>query len=424
MRRTGWGFFVAFLLIGLVGNSLTHAQIYFRLSILCAAILAISYLWARISLLGVEVTVRNRSNKAHVGEVFDQTILVRNRSILPILYLEIADLSGLYGGPGSRLITWIGPKQNRSYTSHLRLIRRGHFQVGRKLISSGDPLRFFSNAREVEFGQDLIVYPATFPITNFNSVAGILKDGRLVRKRSIEPSVQFSEIRPYVPGDDLQKIHWISSRKLNKLMVKEFDQYLLEEAWCILDAAKASHWSLETPTQRLDPWVFAQKDQIKIPNDTFEYCVSTVASLAHVLLRRNIPVGMVTTTREPIRLAPETGSRQESKLMELLALAQPNGNEPLQNMAMRLAGGIRPGCTVLLVTTAGLNELLPAVMSLLNQKCRPMVFHISAGLAAELEQPVTANWPAQVPWCPIPLGADVRVVLEKFFASQRNPQYA
>ena len=164
MTKTGWGFVALFLGVGLIGGITTHAQLYFRLSTFAALTLIVSYIWASISLSGLELSVRNRSNKAHVGEVFDQVITVTNRSFLPMLYLEINDMSGLYGGPGSWLITWIGPKQTRAYTSHLRLVRRGFFEVGKKQVRSGDPLRFYSRTKEFAFKQDLIVYPAFFEL--------------------------------------------------------------------------------------------------------------------------------------------------------------------------------------------------------------------------------------------------------------------
>ena len=424
MRKSGWGFFVLFLLVGLAGFLITHAQVYYRLGLLSAFLLAVSYVWSSVSLTGVELTVRNRSYKAHVGEVFDQVIQVTNRSFLPLLFLEVTDLSGLYGGAGSRLITWVGPMQTRTFTTHHRLGRRGFFHVGRKLVRSGDPLRFFFREKEFSFPLDLLVYPAIYPISAYYPDPAILKDGRQARKRSLEPTVQFAEIRPYVAGDDLKKIHWLSSRKLNKLMVREFEQYSNEESWCFLDAEINQYWRNENKKPESDPWIFTKKEQVVITEDTFEYCASIAASICHLMVRRNMPVGLLATTREPLRLSPEVGLRQESKLMELLALSEPNGRLSLEGLIQNAINGIRPGSTIFLLTTRSAANLHSAILRLMAHKCRPVLIQVTAPGLDRSDEATSAGRLLDFPVCVVPLGADIQITMEKFFDKRRTPNHA
>ena len=407
MNRNGWLLFLSFFFIGWVGFVQTHSQIYYRIGILFGVLLVISAVWSRFSLSGVQVTVRNRSNKARVGEVFDQTVQVENRSWLPVLYLEIADRSGMEGGTGSRLITWIGPRQSRSYTSHIRLVKRGIFTVGHKLLRAGDPLRLFLREKPIQFPQNLLVYPSYQLLQPHLPIPGILRDGRRKHKRSVEPSVQFSEIRQYVPGDDLKRVHWLSSRRLGKLVVKEFDQFLAHEVWIVLDADKTVHWAMEESTAVADPWIFAKKDANKLPNDSFEVAVHIAATLCHLLTITNVPFGFITNAAGVPRLAVDTGNRHESKVMELLALAHSSVARGLGHLVHESLPSIAPGSIVYCITPQALPDVGPILRHYLEKKISPYFFNVCSDV-----MPSTTI--GAIPICPISPNEDIRLKMESF----------
>ena len=407
MNRSGWLLFLSFFFIGWIGFLQTHSQVYYRIAILFGVLLVISAFWSRFSLSWVQITIRNRSNKARVGEVFDQTVLVTNRSWLPILYLEIADLSGMAGGTGSRLITWVGPRQSRSYTSHIRLVKRGNFTVGHKLLRAGDPLRLFLREKTLQFAQNLLVYPSYQLLQPQLPIPSILRDGRRRHKRSVEPSVQFSEIRQYVPGDDLKRVHWLSSRRLGKLVVKEFDQFLAHEVWIVLDADKSAQWSLQGTGIEPDPWIFAKKETNKIPTESFELAVHIAATLCHLLTVTNVPFGFITNAAGIKRLAVDAGHRHESKVMELLAMAQPTVSRRFGHLVQESIPSIAPGSLVYCITAVGLVDAKLVLRPYLEKKISPQLFHIDSNASVNLVN-------GTIPICSLSPLEDIRLKMELF----------
>ena len=102
-------------------------------------------------------------------------------------------------------------------------------------------------------------------------------------------------------GDSLSRIHWRSSARYNKLMVKEFDLDPAIDAWIFLDLHAA---------------VQAGEGE----HSTEEYGVTIAATIAHYLLRQDLSVGMVVNGERQEFLALDRGDRQIQHILEMLAV--------------------------------------------------------------------------------------------------------
>ena len=134
--------------------------------------------------------------------------------------------------------------------------RRAVIQVGPTRSVRGDPLGLMR--REVKWADELelFVHPATSRLQGVAS--GWLRDleGRPTNDRSPN-DVAFHTLREYVPGDDRRHVHWRTSARINKLMVRQF-----------IDNRR-SHLGIVVDT---DPANYADADE-------FELAVSMAASL-------------------------------------------------------------------------------------------------------------------------------------------------
>ena len=129
-----------------------------------------------------------------------------------------------------------------------------------------------------------------------------------------------AEVREYVPGDPMKRIHWPSSAHRGQLMVKEFEQDPQADIWLFLDAYRPVHYSnhgAQVHDQIDTMWL--RRPKVSLPKDTFEYAVSAAASLASFFLMDRRAVGLACEAGKFFVVPCERGERQINKIMETLA---------------------------------------------------------------------------------------------------------
>jgi len=397
------------LSLSVVALALTGLGVYARLSYLWAALLVVSWIWSRLSLRGVEVTRTTRTLRAHVGTIFEERFSVRNEGRLPRLWIQVRDLSDLPGSRGSRVLTLIGGREQRTYRARTRLTQRGIFTLGPTEIVSGDLFGLFPVRREVGSGGSLLVYPMMVDVEGFPSPPGLLPGGEALQLRTHQVTPNAAGVREYVPGDPMNRIHWLSSARRDRLIVKEFELDPMAEAWIFLDAqsrvqAKETYSVPSQPVEAIwTPW-----QDVTLPPSTEEYAVSIVASLARHFLRRGRAVGLISyyrpSQRTPDLLPPDRGGRQLGKILEVLAPLRAEGTLPISALLTAHAQHMPRGSTVVVVTPSVADEVGLAADLLSQRGLRPVVVLLNAGSfggrsgTEELARAVTA---AGVPVCQV-----------------------
>lgn len=105
--------------------------------------------------------------------------------------------------------------------AQIQTVRRSVVLVGPTKSVRGDPLGLMRREMTWADAHELFVHPKTHRLQGLSS--GWLRDleGRPTNDRS--PSdVAFHTLREYVPGDDRRHVHWRTSARLGKLMVRQF----------------------------------------------------------------------------------------------------------------------------------------------------------------------------------------------------------
>ena len=412
---------VVLILLGLslLALMLTGLSVYARLSYLWAALLVVSWVWSRLSLRGVEVERSTRTLRAHVGTIFEERFTVKNRGRLPRLWIQVRDLSDLPGSRGSRVLTLIGGREQRTYRARTRLTQRGVFTLGPTEIVSGDLFGLFPVRRQVASGGSLLVYPMMVHLDSFPSPPGLLPGGEALQLRTHQVTPNASGARDYVPGDPMNRIHWLSSARRDRLIVKEFELDPMAEVWLFLDAeagvqAGETHSMPSQPVEAIwSPW-----QDVTLPPSTEEYAVSIVATLARHFLRRDRAVGLISyyrpSQRTPDLLPPDRGGRQLGKILEVLAPLRAEGTLPVSALMTAHAQHMPRGSTVVVITSSVDDEVALAADLLSQRGLRPVVVLIDPASfggrhgTQELARAVTA---AGVPVCKVRNGDELTAAL-------------
>lgn len=430
VRRSFWGVLVilaagilaAFFLPVLAPNFPADSiAVPYRLIYICLLLIVISWVWAAISTQGVALKRIGRGFRQQLGEVFEERFEISNRFPIVRIWMEVKDKSNLPGTSGSRVFSWIGSRETRSYSSYTLLSKRGEYILGPTEIYSGDPFGLFSFRRIFKQQNTVLVMPYMVHLSSFPYPPGYLTGGKALRVRTLETTPHSAGVREYLPGDPLKRIHWRTTARKDHLMVKEFDQDPQADVWIFMDSQKGIHTLIEDvtlpKTERF--WLWRQKYEFKLPPNTYEYAASIAASTAGFFIREGQSVGFISEGQTLTALMAERGERQFEKILETLAFLKPEGELPLLGIIEAQAGNMPRGSIAVLITPSTDSKIIQAVDSLTIRKLRPIVILFdspSFGGTADHESIAHSLRTRKVPVAIIRKDADLKWSLENGFS--------
>jgi len=152
------------------------------------------------------------------------TITVKDNSLLPLYAAEIVDDSDINISALTRhhyLLSVNGMSEN-SFSYQLTGRKRGKYRLGPTTVKLEDLLGLFAVSLELETYRDVIVYPNIYWIANLTYKSIQPQGGVRSAVPIFEDPSMVNGLRNYQFGDDLRKINWKSSAKLNKYMVNTY----------------------------------------------------------------------------------------------------------------------------------------------------------------------------------------------------------
>ncbi len=308
----------------------TALPFLFYLLYLAILVIGGSYVLVRLGLTDLEAGYAVSQLHGHVGDQVRVTYTLRNGSRIAKPWLEIHNPTTLPGGLPGRAIT-LGGSSERSWLIRIPLSRRGHFRIEPLHIRTGDPFGFFEASATVGQGVSVVVYPRLEPLPRWRLPAAALEGSRVAPVRTLQTTPLATTVRPYAPGDSMNRIHWKSTARHNEIQVKEFDLEQTADAWIVLDLQRTIQ------TGRGD-------------DSTVESAVRAAASIADKALQEGRAVGMTVNVGRTAFLPPDRGGRQHLKIMQLLASVEADSNTPLVETLIATVGRLRRGMTAVVIT--------------------------------------------------------------------------
>jgi uncharacterized protein (DUF58 family) len=359
------------LIISLITGLLTGRAFFFNLAYLLGGIIAISMVWAWLSVRWISVGRKTRARRAQVGRTLDEAFIIRNTSILPKLWLEVRDHSDLPGHQASHVVPALGVRASYRWYVETPCLVRGEFRLGPMTILSGDPFGLFLSPRKIAATSRVIVYPATVPVNRFELPLGILSGGEAQRQRTHFITTNAAGVRDYVPGDSINRVHWRSTARRDRLIVKEFELDPLVDIWLFVDFSSAS--LVEDPSvQRVGPMGTIVPTSQQIPPSTEEYSVVIAASLARHFITLERALGFVAYTPHREVHQPERGSRQLTRILQTLAVARSRSNYSLAQMLTLETPYLTRGTTLIVITASLDRAWVSEAQILARRGIRPM----------------------------------------------------
>ena len=227
----------------------------------------------------------------------------------------------------------------------LPAVPRGRYPFGDAIAVLEDP--FGLERREVRLpaAGALLVYPRLTALDTLFSESGAhAQEGRRLLLRR-PTGFDLHSVRDYEQGESLRKVHWRSTARRGKLMVKDLEDAPRDETAVLLDASAA--------TVAGDP-----------PDSSFDMQVRAAGSILAAHARRNRRAVLVVNARLRETQQVRAEDADWHRALELLAAAEPTGET---SVASALAEDASPAARALEVTVVTAN-LTAALVDRLVQR--------------------------------------------------------
>jgi uncharacterized protein (DUF58 family) len=337
----------------LIAALATGRDLFYNLTYLIAAIILLSYLWTWTSIRWVRLSRYLWGKKAEVGKIYEERFVVHNTGLLPKLWLEVRDHSTLPDHQASRVINSFGARKERGWTVRTLCRQRGRFTLGPVTLTSGDPFGLFRMQRKLPQASTIVVYPAIVELPFFATPSGHLPGGEALRRRTHYVTTNVRGVRDYAPGDSFNRIHWLSTARKDRLIVKEFELDPMADVWLFLDMDRSVQAELkwEPIIERREPaLLWDRRPRLELIPSTEEYAVTIAASLAKHFIIRDRAVGLVTYAYQREVIPADRGERQLSKILEVLAVLKSHGRIPLAQVLASEGIHLGRGTTLIVIT--------------------------------------------------------------------------
>ena len=308
----------------------TGINFLFFLVYLVAGLVIGSYLYARYSLAGVTARFEVLNPQLQVGEVLRVAFHVENRSRFSKPVIEFSNDATLPAGLPGRAIG-LGGRSMRHWIAKVPLGRRGSFRISALRLRGGDPFGFFSRELTVGEPATVTVFPKVVDLPRWRLPAAAVDGNVASRQRSETSSPLVNGIRPYLHGDALSRVHWLSSARHQELQVKEFELEQAADLWIVVDLDRAAHAGVGLEASG-------------------EIAISAAASIAIRTLAENRAVGIAVSGRRTQILQPDRGHRMSQKILHLLANVEVDGTRPLAQTILPMLPRLRRGMTICIIT--------------------------------------------------------------------------
>lgn len=125
-------------------------------------------------------------------------------------------------------------------TYHLRPVSRGVYVFGQVNVFVFSPLRLVKRRYRFEEKNEVAVYPSFLQMRQYAllAVANRLSEVGIRKIRRVGHSMEFDQVRNYVPGDDRRSVNWKATARKGDVMVNAYEDERQQSVYCLIDKGR------------------------------------------------------------------------------------------------------------------------------------------------------------------------------------------
>lgn len=196
----------------------------------------------------------------------------------------------------------IEPGKNTFFQYILEPKERGEYNFGSLHIYVSSPLGLVSKRFSFQKDANMPAYPSFIHLRKYELMAlqSEFLLGGMKKIRKLGHTMEFEQIKDYVPGDDIRTINWKATSKTNRLMVNQFQDEKSQRIFMLIDKGR----TMKMPFNGLS---------------LLDYSINATMALSHIILKKGDRAGMMTFSKKTEnKVAAENKSGQLRKISEAL----------------------------------------------------------------------------------------------------------
>ena len=221
----GWCL-AASTVIWLCVSQVNHSLMALVLACASLSVLIVSFVASLFTLKGIEIH-RRAFDQLHVGTLVNFPLECHNRKSRRRQSLVIVEtLRFAQNRHVASVIAPLEANESRVVNRPVMPSTRGAYTLGKIVVRSADPAGVFYHERTVTLPESVIVYPSVEPLDTLELGEGEALTASLTNNptNAAGYSQDFYGVREYHPSDGMRFIHWKSTARYHKLMVREFER--------------------------------------------------------------------------------------------------------------------------------------------------------------------------------------------------------
>lgn len=174
-------------------------------------------------------------------------------------------------------------------------------------------------------------------------------------------SVEFSEHRKYVAGDDLKDLDWTVYAKTEKYYLKKYQAETNLTGYLVMDLSASMAYTYRQELTK------------------FEYAICLAAALGYLMIHQQDPVGLITfDTKVQACLPPRSKRTQLGNILAVLANLKPSGQTDVAGSLHQVASMIRTKGLIILFSDllTGPEKVMESLHHLRHRGNEVILFHI------------------------------------------------
>lgn len=190
----------------------------------------------------------------------------------------------------------------KTLTYQLRPVKRGEYAFGKIQLYAQTTLALVQRRFTMGKAETLPVYPSFIRLRTYElmAISQRLTDFGTKRIRRLGHSMEFDQIKHYVPGDDYRTLNWKATARQGQLMVNAYTDERSQSIYCIIDKSRG----MRMPFNGLS---------------LLDYAINASLALAKVVMLKDDKAGLITVSdRKGAMIPADRKTGQLSRIMEVL----------------------------------------------------------------------------------------------------------
>ncbi|GAB2794811.1 DUF58 domain-containing protein [Rhabdobacter roseus] len=362
------GFVLAFLLPPLLGVMQVLLLVFFLL--LLADGLALYR--SRQGVFARRTTPERLSN----GDENEMQLFIENRYPFRVVLEVIDEIPHQFQRRDVLFKVPLEARSERQIRYTLRPTRRGEYDFGRVNVFCHTALSLVVRRYRFDESRTVAVYPSFLQMRQYAllAVANRLNEAGIRRIRRVGHSLEFDQVRSYVPGDDRRTVNWKASARRGDLMVNAYQDEKAQSVYCLIDKGR----TMQSPFEGLT---------------LLDYAINASLVLSNIALLKQDKAGLLTFSDTLGQVVPaERRSGHLQKLLEVLYRQKTRFLETdFERLGVAVRTRIRQRSLLLLFTNFetlhGLMRQLPYLRRLAREHLLVVIFFENTETQSLLEAP-------------------------------------